>query len=374
MRTVTARTSAAFAAFGIVASVGLMTLASAGPAQAASVLNGPIDLGTSSTYGVLAASEVTNTGTTTVVGDIGVDPGSSITGFGGAPDGSNTGEVHVSDAPALQAQSDLTTAYNDAAGLTPISTGLAELNGMSLAPGVYSGGELSISDNGSLTLAGTADSIWVFQAASSLTVGSATHINITGGASACNVFWQVGSSASIGTSAQFQGTVMADQSITAATGASVVGRLLAMNAAVTLQSNSITVPADCAPGNPPTATDDLKISSGTPPTAEVGTPYEFAVTATAPTTFRVTSGALPAGLGIDEASGMITGTPTTPGVSSFVVTATAGGLPDATASLTIATRLRELAATGQVPLPGLVGGLALLTLGLALFAFRLRRA
>lgn len=374
MRKITAPTSATFAALGIVASVGLMTLASAGSAQAASVLSGPIDLGTSSTYGALAGSELTNTGTTTVVGDIGVNPGSSITGFGGAPDGSNTGVVHASDAPALQAQSDLTTAYNDAAGLTPISTGLAELNGMSLTPGVYSGGALSISDNGSLTLAGTADSIWVFQAASSLTIGSATHINITGGASACNVFWQIGSSASIGTSAQFQGTVMAAQSITAASGASVIGRLLAMNAAVTLQSNSITVPADCTQGSPPITTDDLAISSGTPPTAVVGTPYEFAVTASAPSSFRVTSGALPTGLVIDEASGMITGTPTTEGVSSFVITAANGGPSDATAALNITTRLQELAATGQVPLPGLIGGFALLTLGLALLAVRLRRA
>lgn len=373
MRKITARTTATFAALGMVASLGFMTLASAEPAQAASVLNGPIDLGTSSTYGVLAASELTNTGPTTVVGDIGVDPGSSITGFGG-PDGSNTGEVHVSDGPALQAQSDLTTAYNDAAGLTPTSIGLAELNGMSLAPGVYSGGALSISDNGSLTLAGTADSIWVFQAASSLTIGSATHITITGGGSACNVFWQIGTSASIGTSAQFQGTVMADQSITAATGASIVGRLLAKNAAVTLQSNSITVPAGCAPGNPPATTDDLAISSGTPPTAEVGTPYEFAVTATAPTSFQVTSGALPAGLEMDESTGVIAGTPTTPGVSTFIVTADNGGPSNATASLTISTQLRTLAATGVVPLPGLMVGFAFLMLGLALCAFRIRRA
>ena len=362
------------AALGIIASVGLVSWASADSAQAASVLNGPIDLGTSSTYGALAGSELTNTGPTTVDGDIGVDPGSSITGFTGAPDGSNTGEVHDTDAPALQAQSDLTTAYNDAAGLTPISSGLAELNGMSLAPGVYSGGALSISNNGSLTLAGTADSIWVFQAASSLTIGSATQIIITGGASACNVFWQIGSSASIGTSAQFQGTIMAAQSITAATGASVIGRLLAMSAAVTLQSNSITVPANCTPGSTPITTADLVISSDTPPTAVVGMPYAFAVRASGPTSFRVTAGALPAGLVLDEASGAITGTPTTQGLSTFTIMAVNGGPPNATADLTIAARLQELAATGQDPLPGLIVAFAILMLGLVLIAFRLRRA
>jgi hypothetical protein len=308
-----------------------------------------------------------------VDGDIGVNPGSSIIGFSGVPDGSITGVVHDNDAPALQAQSDLTTAYNDAAGLTPISSGLAELNGMSLTPGVYSGGALSLSDNGSLTLAGAADSVWVFQAASSLTIGSATQINITGGASACNVFWEVGSSASIGTSAQFQGTVMAAESITADTGASIIGRLLARSAAVTLQSNSITVPTGCAPGGTPITTVDLAISSGTPPTGIVGRPYTFALRATAPTSFSVTAGALPAGLVIDSTSGAISGTPTTQGVSTFTVTATNGGPSDATAQLTIATQLQTLAVTGQNPLPGLVIAFTLLMFGTVLLAFRIRR-
>ena len=363
-------------ALGIATAIGLCGIASAGSAQAASVLNGPIGLGTSATYGVLAGSALTNTGPTTVDGDLGVNPGSSITGFTGAPNGSNVGAVHDNDAPALQAQSDLTTAYNNAAGLTPTASGLAELNGMSLTPGVYSGGSLSLSDNGTLTLAGSdAASVWVFQAASSLTIGSATQIIITGGASACNVFWQVGSSASIGTSAHFQGTVMADQAVTAATGADVIGRLLARSAEVTLQSNTITVPANCVPGSPPITTVDLAITSTTLPTATAGTPYAFALTTTVPVSrFRIASGALPSGLVLDSTTGMISGIPLTHGVASFTVAAGSGGPTDVTAALTLSTAALRLAETGQNPLPALTLGAALLMGGLFLLAFRRRRS
>jgi LPXTG-motif cell wall-anchored protein len=330
-------------------------------AHAASALNGPINLGTAASYGTLAGSALTNTGSTTVAGDIGVDPGSSITGFTGAPYGSNVGAVNNDNSAALQAESDLTTAYNNAAGLTPTSSGLAELSGMSLTPGVYSGGALQLSNNGTITLAGTsADSVWVFQAASSLTIGSATHVIITGGASACNVFWQVGSSASIGTSAQFQGTVLAAQSITAATGATVTGRLLASSAAVTLQSNSITVPTGCATGSTPTQSDSPAISSTAPLAATVGTPYTFEVTATgspAPT-YSVSAGTLPEGLSLDGTTGMITGTPLNRGTTTFSITATNAVAPDASAFYTMSTSLASLPITGvdAAPALGLAAG------------------
>jgi hypothetical protein len=364
----------AWGTVGLLAAVGLWSIASAGTAQAASVLNGPIDLGTSSTYGTLAGSALTNTGPTTVTGDIGVDPGSSITGFTGAPNGSNIGAVNDDNSAALQAESDLTTAYNNAAGLTPTTSGLAELSGLSLTPGVYSGGALALSDNGTLTLAGTAaDSVWVFQAASSLTIGSATHIIITGGASACNVFWQVASSASIGTSAQFQGTVLAAQSITAATGATVTGRLLASSAAVTLQSNTITVPTGCATGNAPSQSPT--ITAATPPTATVGQPYSFQIPATgtpAPT-FTVSGGTLPAGLNLNGTTGIISGTPLGEGGSTFTVTATNAIAPAASSVFTVATGVTELATTGVNPIPALALGSILLAAGTVLIAARRRR-
>ena len=327
------------------------TVLSSLPAQAATTLGGPVDLGTAATYGVLGASAVTNTGPTVVTGDVGVSPGTSITGFSGLPDGVYSGSLHQTDAAAAQAQSDLTTAYNVAAGLTPTTSGLSELNGLSLTPGVYSGGALSLADNGTLTLAGSASSVWVFQAASTLIVGSATHILMTGGASGCNVFWQVGSSATLGTTAQFQGTILADQSITATTGATIVGRLLATTAAVTLDTNTITVPSGCPAASSPTTTNSPDITSGTPTAATAGTPYHFTVTATGtPTpTYTVTAGALPAGLGLTGATGEISGTPTTAGTSTFTITASNGVAPQTSAIYTVVTH--EAATSTATPTP-----------------------
>jgi hypothetical protein len=311
----------------------VLALGSASSAAAATVIDGPVDLGTASTYGVLGASTVTNTGPTVVNGDLGLSPGTSITGFGGAPNGAVNGETHQTDAPATQAQIDTTTAYNVAASLTPNQTGLGELNGLSLTPGVYRGGELALANNGALTLAGTADSVWVFQAASTLTIGSASRITITGGANACNVFWQVGSSATIGTRAQFQGTVLADQSVTATTGATIAGRLLARNAAVTLDTNRITAPTGCATPGTPQPSVAPTITSGTPDGATAGTPYSSTVTATGlPRPTFSANGTLPAGLAINGLTGVISGTPTTPGTTAVTITVGNGTGPDAVQS------------------------------------------
>ncbi len=251
----------ALTGIGLAASLVAVTTSAA---SAATVIDGPVDLGTAATYGVLGASAVTNTGPTVVNGDLGVSPGTSITGFGAALNGVVTGTVHQTDAAAAQAQRDTTTAYDVAASLTPTRTGLTELNGLSLTPGVYSGGALQLAGTGALTLAGSADSVWVFQAASTLTIGSGTRITITGGASSCNVFWQVGSSATIGTGAQFQGTVLAQQSVTATTGATVQGRLLAQTGAVTLDTNTITASSGC-PAREPRPTRSPRPSPPEPP-------------------------------------------------------------------------------------------------------------
>ncbi|MDY0828330.1 ice-binding family protein [Microbacterium sp. BG28] len=304
-------------------------------ASAATVIDGPVDLGTAATYGVLGASAVTNTGPTVVNGDLGVSPGTSITGFGAAPDGVVNGTTHQTDAGAAQAQLDTTTAYDVAASLTPTQTGLAELNGLSLSPGVYSGGALALANTGALTLAGSVDSVWVFQAASTLTIGSGARITITGGASSCNVFWQVGSSATIGTAAQFQGTVLAAESVTATTGATVVGRLLARTGAVTLDTNTITASSGCPSSGTPSQTTAPVITSGAPTGATAGTPYSFTITASGTPAPTFTASGLPAGLSLDGVTGVISGTPTTPGSSTVTITAANGTTPDAAAVVQI---------------------------------------
>ncbi|WP_147440933.1 ice-binding family protein [Mycetocola zhadangensis] len=326
-----------------------VSVASESAAVAATTIDGPIDLGTATTFGVLGGSTVTNTGLTVVNGDVGVSAGSSITGFEGPPAGLATGTIHRADEVASEAQLDLTTAINAAASLTPTTSGLANLSGMSLTPGVYSGGELSLNSGGLLTLAGTAESIWVFQASSTLTVGSGSQIQMTGGASSCNVFWEVGSSATIGTNADFVGTVMANTAVTANTGATIRGRLLASTAAVTLDNNFITAPTGCEPASTPVETDSPAFTSTPPASATVGTPYTHTVTATgtpAPT-YSVTGGELPTGLELDSATGVISGTPTAPGQTTVTITASNGVTPVVSSIVTFETSAADApAATG----------------------------
>jgi hypothetical protein len=207
----------------------------------------PVDLGSISAGGVgfmvLAGSTVTNTGTTTVTGDLGVSPGTSVTGFltiDGGP-GTVSGSIHAGDPTAAQAQSDLTIAYNDAAGRAGGSSVAGNIGGQTLAPGVYkSTSSLAIS-SGDLTLDGLGDAnaVFIFKIASTLTVTSGRQVILTNGAQAENVFWQVGSSATLGTTAVFKGVILAHQSISMDTGASLQGRALARVGAVTLDSNAI---------------------------------------------------------------------------------------------------------------------------------------
>jgi len=231
------------------AGVGLVSILSATalalPASALAIGTAP-SLGTADPFAVLGASEVTNTGLTTVFGDLGVSPATSITGF---PPGIVLGATHNSDAVALQAQSDTTTAYNVLAGeapdppLSPADIG----NGQTLTPGVYKSGS-TLEVTGSLTLNGQGDpnSVFIFQVPSSLTTDVGSTITFTNGAQSCNVFWQVGSSATLNGST-FVGNVLALASITVGNAVTVDGRLLARTAAVTLINDTITR-ADCMPG------------------------------------------------------------------------------------------------------------------------------
>ena len=212
------------------------------PAKAAPAGPAPIVLGSSGTFAVLSGSTVTNTGPTILNGDLGLSPGSAVTGF---PPGKLIGTLHVADPIAAQAKLDLTTAYNDAAGRTvaPITVA-GNIGGQTLAPGLYkSTSSLAIS-SGDLTLdaRGDADAVFIFQIASTLTTTSGRQVILSGGAQARNIFWQVGTSATLGTTSSFKGTIMADQSITLTTGARLDGRALARIAAVTLDSNTITAP------------------------------------------------------------------------------------------------------------------------------------
>lgn len=373
----------------VVASVAVaLSLVPAVSASADTSIDGPIGLGTAAAFGVLGAATVTNTGPSIVNGDLGLSPGTAVTGF---PPGLVNGTVNATNAVAAQAQSDLATAYNVAASLTPMRSGLTDLVGLTLVPGVYSGGALSLS--GTLTLSGTAESVWVFQAASTLITASGSSIVITGGANACNVFWQVGSSATLGSGSAFTGTVMANESITATTAATVEGRLLAgvgelSTEAVTLDTNTITAPTGCAPDG--AVIESPTITSGTPSAGTVGTPYSFAVTAsgTPSPSFAVTAGSLPAGLSLDAVTGLIAGTPTAPSSTAFSITASNGGSPDDVADYAlvigapitgsaVAAPLRSdarLAATGGSGEVGVIVGGLLIAFGLLSLVGRRGRA
>jgi hypothetical protein len=201
-----------------------------------------VGLGTATSFSVLAGSTVTNTGPTTMFGDLGLAPGSSVTG---AP--VVLGQTHVSDAVAIQAKTDLTTAYNDAAGRPTEGSAGTDLAGQTFTAGVRTASSALLLSSGSVILdaQGDPNAVFIFQIGSTLITGSNTTVQLINGAQACNVFWQVGSSATLGTGTRFVGTVMAAETITANTAATIHGRLLAQTAAVNLDTNTITQ-SNCA--------------------------------------------------------------------------------------------------------------------------------
>jgi hypothetical protein len=202
-----------------------------------------VSLAGASNLAVLAGSAVTSTGATVITGDLGLSPGSSVGGF---PPGILNGTQHINDVIANQAKLDLTAAYNDAAGrtCTDIVTLSGNIGGLTLTPGLYkSTSSLAIS-SGDVTFdaKGNANAIFIIQIASTLTTTSGRKVILSGGALASNIYWQVGSSATFGTTSVFKGTVMAMQSITFNTGATLDGRALARTGGVTMAGNTIVKP------------------------------------------------------------------------------------------------------------------------------------
>ena len=189
-------------------------------------------------FSVLAGSTVTNTGSTTISGDVGVSPGTAVTGF---PPGLAGGAIHKADGAAAQAQAALTAGYLDAAGRSGGTTVAGDLVGQTFTAGVYkSTSSLAISGDVTLDAQGNSAAVFIFQISSTLTTGSGSHVVLANGAKACNVFWQVGSSATLGTNSVFKGNILALTSITITTGVNLEGRALARNGAVTLDSDVIT--------------------------------------------------------------------------------------------------------------------------------------
>jgi hypothetical protein len=206
-----------------------------------------VGLGTANSFAVLAGAGVTNSGPSVINGDLGTSPTPAVTGFGGAPNGTVNGSIHQADALAGQAKDDLTTAYNDAAGQGPVNTLATELGGQTLTPGIYDSESGTFGITGTLTLdaQGNPDAVFIFKTASTLISASASQVSMINGAQPCHLFWQVGSSATLGTNSAFAGSILALESIELNSGVTVIGRLLARNASVTLINDTVTR-ADCA--------------------------------------------------------------------------------------------------------------------------------
>jgi len=272
-----------------------------------------VNLGTASNFVILAGSTVTNTGSSVILnGDLGLSPGTAVTGF---PPATLSGTQHVADATAFGAKADLVNAYNDAAGRPSTVIG-SQLGGTVITPGVYSSADGTFSVTGTLTLDAQGDSnaVFIFKTSTSLITAGASNVVLTGGAQAGNVFWQVGSSATLGTNSTFKGNILAMTSITLTTSTNVEGRLLARNGAVTLDGNHVTKPAlvaAVATPVPATVTTTTVVNTSTTATpaptpfvTPLPTPLVIVVPATTTTVVTTTTSGTPklpnAGMDPDE--------------------------------------------------------------------------
>jgi hypothetical protein len=225
--------------------ISTIAVALAVPSSASAAIVPTVPVATAGNYSVLGAETVTNTGPSTLNASLGVSPGTSITGF---PPGivNAPGVTNITNAAAAQAQLDLTAAYNNAAGRPVDATTTADLSGLILQGGVYAGpsaGALALTGTLTLDAAGDPTTVFIFTTDSTLITGSSSVVSLINGAQACNVFWRVGSSATLGSSSVMVGTIMANVSITLNDSVTVHGRALARTGAVTLINDTFTAPS-----------------------------------------------------------------------------------------------------------------------------------
>jgi len=265
---------------GVVAAL-VMTLVLVG-APSAAAAQPPVGLGTAGSFAVLAGSTVTNTGPSTISGDLGVSPGTAITGF--PPGTVSNGTQHSADAVAAGAQADLVTAYVDAAGRTPAASVSADIGGQTLPPGVYQAAS-ALGLTGTVTLDGKNDpsAVFIFQVGSTLITASNSTVNLINGAQSCNVFWQVGSSATLGTNTTLVGNILALTSVSVLTGTTIQGRVLARNGQVSLDTNTITRPV-CAAIPPTTTSAPVQTTTSTPVQTTTSAPVQTTTSAPVQTT------------------------------------------------------------------------------------------
>ena len=344
-----------------VVGVAMTTLVLAGTAFApAASAATTVQLGTAAPFAVLAGTEVTNVPTSAITGDVGLSPaaGSNYAGLtqaqvtGGIYAADATGPTDSIDDPALltTAKNDLTTAQTSANGqgaTTSYTTGDNQLGGQTLTPGVYAFGAATTANiTAASPLVLNGNGVYIFQASSSLVTASGSVVQLEGGAQACNVFWTVGSSATLGSSSTFVGTLMALTSATLDSTATVQGRILAQNGAVTLDANTITTPTTCGP---------VTTTATTTPTTVATTGGTTGAKVTGATTATTAAGASGSG-GI--AAGGTTGSSSTGSSSTAVVPS---GFPHTGLGGAAHARNDDLIVLGAVALAGAFGAFGFVT-------------
>jgi hypothetical protein len=339
-------------------------------ATSAFAAQGPVGLGTADSFAILAGSGITNTGATTITGDVGTFPTPTETGFAAV---TLTGTNHFGDAVTQQAKDDLVTAYNDAAGRTPVTSVPVELGGgPPLLAGIYASPTFGLTGTLTLDAQGDPNAVFIFQAGSTLITEANSRVLLINGADPCRVVWQVGSSATFKTGSEFVGDVLAQVSITAQTAATFRGRLLARDGAVTLDTNTITN-SSCASSAGATTTTTSAPATTTAPTAPTTT--TTAVTASTTPPVGATSTIPGAGGTPTTDAGAATRSAGTPSPASSTPPSGAPGTPTRGSSGPPPTgtpgsspRTPSLPATGMPLAPLTALGVSLFAAGVALAA------